>query len=41
MYMIITDLKHISFLKPGYARQFKHEKKNTIVNCSRHQCAKG
>ena len=26
MYVIIRDLRHISFLKPGYARQLKHEK---------------
>ena len=26
MYMIITDLRHILFLKPGYTKQLKHEK---------------
>ena len=26
MYMIITDLGHIYFLKPGYTKQTKHEK---------------
>ena len=26
MYVIITDLRYIYFLKPGYARQLKHEK---------------
>ena len=26
MYMIITDLGPIYFLKPGYARELKHEK---------------
>ena len=26
MYMIITDLRQIQFLKPGYTRQLKHEK---------------
>ena len=37
MYMIITDLRHIRFLKPGYTRQLKHEKTilwSTVVDIS-------
>ena len=37
MYMIITDLRHIYFLKPGYTRQLKHEKTillSTVVDIS-------
>ena len=37
MYMIVTDLRHISFLKPGYTRQLLHEKTillSTVVDIS-------
>ena len=37
MYMIMTDLSHILFLKPGYTRQLKHEKTilwSTVVDIS-------